>query len=71
MTTLIPGYQPQRLQQLGTAEAQLPADSIKQQEQAAASDSNWKRWGLWLVLLVGVGLLALMAVSLLRRPGAE
>ena len=71
LTTLIPGYQPQRLQQLGTAEAQLPADSIKQQEQAAASDSNWKRWGLWLVLLVGVGLLALMAVSLLRRPGAE
>lgn len=71
LTTLIPGYQPQRLQQLGTAEAQLPADSSKQQEQAAASDSNWKRWGLWLVLLVGVGLLALMAVSLLRRPGAE
>ncbi|CAN7338888.1 DUF3999 domain-containing protein [Pseudomonas sp. LjRoot71] len=71
LTTLIPGYQPQRLQQLGTAEAKLPADSIKQQEQAAASDSNWKRWGLWLVLLVGVGLLALMAVSLLRRPGAE
>lgn len=71
LTTLIPGYQPQRLQQLGTAEAQLPADSIKQQEQAAASDSNWKRWGLWLVLLVGVGLLALMAVSLLRRPRAE
>lgn len=71
LTTLIPGYQPQRLQQLGTAEAQLPADSIKQQEQAAVSDSNWKRWGLWLVLLVGVGLLALMAVSLLRRPGAK
>ena len=42
-----------------------------EQEQAAASDSNWKRWGLWLVLLMGVGLLTLMAVSLLRRPGAE
>lgn len=71
LTTLIPGYQPQRLQQLGTAGVQLQAGNLAQQEQAAASDSNWKRWGLWLILLVGVGLLALMAVSLLRRPRAE
>ena len=71
LSTLIPGYQPQRLQQLGTAEAQLQAENLAQQEQAAAGESDWKRWGLWLVLLLGVGLLALMAVSLLRRPSAE
>jgi hypothetical protein len=72
LTTLIPGYQPQRLQQLGTAEAQLQIENIVQQEQAATSNSNWKRWGLWAVLLLGVGLLALMAVSLLRpSSGAD
>ncbi|NVJ11632.1 DUF3999 family protein, partial [Myxococcus sp. AM001] len=59
------------VQQLGTAEAQLQAENLAQQEQAAAGESDWKRWGLWLVLLLGVGLLALMAVSLLRRPSAE
>ena len=70
LATLIPGYQPARLQQLGTAKVQLQADDLAQQ-QVAVTDSRWKRWGLWLVLLLGVGLLALMAVSLLRRPGAE
>lgn len=71
LTTLIPGYQPQRLQLLGTAAAHLQDDTLAQQEQAAVAGNNWKRWGLWLVLLLGVGLLALMAVSLLRRPSAE
>ncbi len=70
LTTLIPGYQPQRLQQLGTAKAQALADNLAQQGQAVVTDSNWKRWGLWSVLLLGVGLLALMALSLLRRPSA-
>ncbi|MFZ3152630.1 DUF3999 domain-containing protein [Pseudomonas sp.] len=71
LTTLIPGYQPQRLQQLGTAEAQLQTEKLAQHKQAVASESDWKRWGLWLVLLLGVGVLTLMAVSLLRRPSAE
>ncbi|MFP6850546.1 MAG: DUF3999 domain-containing protein [Pseudomonas sp.] len=70
LATLIPGYQPQRLRLLGTAEAQLPAGGNAQQEQAVSSH-DWKRWGLWLVLMLGVALLALMAVSLLRRTGAE
>jgi hypothetical protein len=71
LTTLIPGYQPQRLQLFGTAAAHLQDDTLAQQEQAAVTGNNWKRWGLWLVLLLGVGLLALMAVSLLRQPSAE
>ncbi|WP_341304396.1 DUF3999 domain-containing protein [Pseudomonas sp. TMP25] len=71
LATLIPGYQPQRLQQLGTAKAQLLSDNLAQHAQATASDSQWRRWGLWLVLLLGVGLLALMALSLLRRPSSK
>ena len=51
--------------------AATPGETLAQQEQAAAGESDWKRLGLWLVLLLGVGLLALMAVSLLRRPSAE
>lgn len=71
LTTLIPGYQPQRLQQLGVAEAQLQVDNLTPQERATVSDSSWNRWGLWLILLLGVGLLALMAISLLRRPASD
>lgn len=70
LATLIPGYQPQRLRLLGTAEVQLPAGGNAQQAQAV-SRNDWERWGLWLVLMLGVALLALMAVSLLRRTGAD
>ncbi|GIZ10979.1 DUF3999 family protein [Pseudomonas sp. NCCP-436] len=34
----------------------------------ASVATDWKRWGLWAVLLLGVVLLAVMAASLLRRP---
>ena len=71
LTTLIPGYQPQRLAQLGTAKAQLQDGKLQQQAQSVDANSQWRRWGLWLVLLLGVGLLALMAASLLRRPSAD
>jgi hypothetical protein len=71
LTTLIPGYQPQRLQQLGSAEVQLPAADALVQKQSAAPKQDWKRWGLWLVLLLGVGLLAAMAFSVSRRPSTE
>ncbi|KRW58980.1 DUF3999 domain-containing protein [Pseudomonas sp. TTU2014-080ASC] len=71
LTTLIPGYQPQRLQQLGSAEVQLPAADALVQKQSAAPKQDWRRWGLWLVLLLGVGLLAAMAFSVSRRPSTE
>lgn len=66
LSTLIPGYAPERLGTLARAEvgevpalpAQVAADG--------ADDAHWKRWGLWAVLLLGVGLLAGMAFSLLR-----
>jgi hypothetical protein len=65
--TLIPGYQPQRLAQLGLASVELQAEALAT-AQADAAGLDWKRWGLWAVLLAGVGVLALMALSLLRRP---
>lgn len=70
LNTLIPGYQPQRLQQLGRAELLTEAALTPPQPDAAAG-SDWKRWGLWAVLLLGVGMLGWMAISLLRRPPAD
>jgi hypothetical protein len=40
-------------------------------QSASAAGGDWKRWGLWAVLLLGVGMLGLMAISLLRRPAGE
>ena len=71
LTTLIPGYQPQRLAQLGKAHVHVQDGKLQQHEQTADANSQWRRWGLWLVLLLGVGLLALMALSLLRRPSTD
>lgn len=70
LNTLFPGYQPQRLQQLGRAELLTEAALTPSQPNAAA-DGDWKRWGLWAVLLLGVGMLGWMAISLLRRPAAD
>ncbi|UFQ98126.1 DUF3999 domain-containing protein [Pseudomonas wenzhouensis] len=64
--TLIPGYQPARLVSLGRAEWVEPLAVALESPVGAGRD--WQRWGLWAVLLLGVGLLALMAASLLRRP---
>ena len=64
--TLIPGYQPERLVSLGRAELAEPLVAAVESQVGAAQD--WQRWGLWAVLLVGVGLLAAMAASVLRRP---
>jgi hypothetical protein len=70
LSTLIPGYEPSRLLQLGIAEAGLQTTDLNARVSADVSQTDWKRWGLWLVLLLGVALLGLMAASLLRRPSA-
>ena len=64
--TLIPGYQAERLVSLGRAE--LTEAFASALEPQAGSGQDWQRWGLWVVLLVGVVLLAAMAASVLRRP---
>ncbi|BBP85931.1 hypothetical protein PHLH8_55730 [Pseudomonas sp. Pc102] len=73
LTTLVPGYGPGSLEKMGRA--QLDGD-LRLAEQkavvvAAEKDSAlaWKRIGLWAVLLLGVGLLVLMALSLLKGQG--
>lgn len=67
--TLIPGYEPGRLAELGRASAPeaVPA-AVRQAADTAQSAADWKRIGLWAVLLVGVALLGGMAFSLLRKP---
>jgi hypothetical protein len=73
LSTLIPDYSAARLATLSTATVEggtavtpaLPATS------AAMSDTNWKKLGLWAVLLLSVLCLAAMAFSLLRKPPAK
>ncbi|QLC73447.1 DUF3999 domain-containing protein [Pseudomonas sp. LPB0260] len=62
---LIPGYRPERLAQLGVAE--VSPGATPQAASPADGTVDWQRWGLWAVLLLGVAVLALMAVSLLRK----
>jgi hypothetical protein len=69
LSVLIPGYQPDKPAQVG----QVSLDGALQAapaEAASAGDGNWKRIGLWAVLLGGVLLLGGMAFSLLRGQRA-
>ena len=72
LSMLIPGYEPARLSQLGVASAAaaIAADAAEPQASAVAT-TDWKRIGLWAVLLLGVGLLVLMAMSVLRSSQAK
>lgn len=72
LATLIPGYEPARLSQLGVAQVTqaVGTAALTPASVATPAGANWKRIGLWAVLLLGVGVLALMALSLLRSaPG--
>ncbi|WP_137973522.1 DUF3999 domain-containing protein [Pseudomonas sp. F(2018)] len=69
--TLIPGYEPKRLASLGRAIApETVPEVVREAADAAQSAADWKRIGLWVVLLAGVALLGGMAFSLLRKPTA-
>jgi hypothetical protein len=69
LKTLIPDFRPERLDQLALAE--VAADAALQATAPAGGAADWKRWGLWAVLLLGVAVLALMAASLLRRTPSQ
>lgn len=70
--TLIPGYEPKRLASLGRAIApETVPEVVRDAADAAQSAADWKRVGLWVVLLAGVALLGGMAFSLLRKPQAS
>jgi hypothetical protein len=72
LSTLIPGYNDKRMVSLGIASA--TAVTLVYAAQASAEQAarfDWKRLGLWAVLLTGVDLLLLMALSVLRaKPTA-
>ncbi|RBJ81405.1 DUF3999 domain-containing protein [Pseudomonas sp. MWU12-2534b] len=75
LTTLIPDYSPQRLRELGQAKVEgatpLPPATATSPVAAVAGGPDWKKIGLWAVLLLGVLALGGMAVSLLRKPAAR
>ncbi len=68
VTTLVPGFDPQRLEKMGQARISGVIAHVEAAPSVvpAKAGVDWKRIGLWAVLLLGVGVLALMAVSLLR-----
>ncbi|WP_248805666.1 DUF3999 domain-containing protein [Pseudomonas sp. MWU13-2100] len=69
LSTLIPDYSPQRLAGLGQATASGAAvTTVPPPVVPVALGSDWKKIGLWAVLLLGVAALAGMAFSLLRKP---
>jgi len=65
LSVLVPGYQPDRLIKMGTAQASAPLAPVTRTPAPLVSHT-WKKIGLWAVLLLGVGLLGLMAMSLLK-----
>nr|WP_185168317.1 DUF3999 domain-containing protein [Pseudomonas sivasensis] len=71
LSTLIPDYSAERLNTLGQAKVVGDVAVASPVVVAAVEDGpNWKKLGLWTVLLLGVAALGAMAYSLLRKPPA-
>ena len=73
LSTLIPDYSAQKFAALGKASVDggavvAPTSTVTA---AATAATNWKKFGLWGVLLLSVVFLAAMAFSLLRKPPAN
>lgn len=73
LATLIPDYTAAKLASLGSAavdEAAMvaPTSTVTSTSQA---ETDWKKFGLWAVLLLSVAFLAAMAFSLLRKPSVK
>ncbi len=72
LSTLIPDYSAERLKTLG--QARVSGDAVVKSASVAALPevgTDWKKLGLWAVLLLGVAALGAMAYSLLRAPAAK
>lgn len=70
LSTLIPDYSPAKFSTLGkaTVDSGAAVTQAPTAVAAATADTNWKKFGLWAVLLLSVLFLAVMAFSLLRKP---
>lgn len=71
LSTLIPDYRPQVLTSMGTAQLATTPVVIASPPTPTSTGPDWKRIGLWAMLLLGVAFLGWMAVSLLRTPSAK
>lgn len=74
LSTLVPDYKPERLDSLGQAKVEDEALVTRAKpavEPSVQTDTNWKKIGLWAVLLLGVLFLGAMAYSLLRNPPSK
>ncbi|VVN07706.1 DUF3999 domain-containing protein [Pseudomonas fluorescens] len=73
LSTLIPEYSPAKLTTLGRARVDVGAVAALPSTSAVSEpiETNWKKFGLWAVLLLSVLFLAAMAFSLLRKPSAK
>ncbi|WP_223457829.1 MULTISPECIES: DUF3999 domain-containing protein [unclassified Pseudomonas] len=73
LSTLIPDYSPAKLATLGRAMVDVGAvvSNASTEKTLATTDTQWKKFGLWAVLLLSVLFLAAMAFSLLRKPSAR
>ena len=73
LTTLIPDYSAAKWAALGraTVDAEVVSMPASTAVGAATSDTDWKKFGLWAVLLLSVLFLGAMAFSLLRKPPAN
>ncbi|PQZ92696.1 MULTISPECIES: DUF3999 domain-containing protein [Pseudomonas] len=69
LSTLIPDYSAERLKALGQARVEGEV-AVNSPVAVAAKNAgpDWKKLGLWAVLLLGVAVLGAMAYSLLRKP---
>ncbi|MBV7489529.1 DUF3999 domain-containing protein [Pseudomonas sp. PDM30] len=73
LSTLIPDYSPAKLATLGRAIVDVGAvvSNASTEKTLATTDTQWKKFGLWAVLLLSVLFLAAMAFSLLRKPSVK
>lgn len=71
LSTLIPAFTPQTLASLGSGVLASTPIAFSSPPVVEAAGTDWKRIGLWGVLLLGVVFLGWMALSLLRTPPAK
>lgn len=73
LSTLIPDYSPAKLATLGRAMVDVGAvaSDASTEKTLATTDTQWKKFGLWAVLLLSVLFLVAMAFSLLRKPSVK
>jgi hypothetical protein len=66
LSTLVPGFTPEKLAALGSATLAVTPVSVPTPAAPVAAGPDWKRMGLWAVLVLGVIFLGWMAIGTLR-----